>query len=214
MTEHFKAQKKFSLAMIKAIVFDWGGVLIENPAYGLLKYFGTHLHIPENTLNTIYRKYEESFQKGQMTEQSLWKNILSEVNTNLPPPSSLWETAFKNVYTEKKEVFQLVSLLKQNRYLTGFLSNTEPPAMRFFQKQLYDMFDVTVFSCAEGTRKPEKEIYLILLTKLQVKAQETVFIDDRSDFVQGAENVGIHGILFHDLDQVRRELSALSVKVA
>ena len=75
------------------------------------------------------------------------------------------------------------------------------------------MFDVTVFSCAEGTRKPEKEIYQILLTRLRVKPHETVFVDDRSDFVRGAENVGIHGILFQDINQLRSELNSLSVKI-
>jgi HAD superfamily hydrolase (TIGR01509 family) len=149
-----------------------------------------------------------------ISEQSLWENISSELKIHTPVTSSLWESAFKNVYKEKKEVFQFVSLLKQNGYLIGFLSNTEYPAMRFFEKQRYDMFDVAIFSCVEGTRKPEKEIYHILLTKLHVEPQETVFVDDRSDFIRGAEQVGIHGILFHDLDQLRSDLSSLSVKVA
>jgi len=200
--------------MIRAIVFDWDGVLIENSAQEILKYCAKQLHISESTLNTAYRKYEESFQNGITSEQSLWKNISSELKTHSPTTSSLGEAAFKNVYKEKKEVFQFVSLLKQNGYITGFLSNTEYPAMRFFQKQGYDMLEVTVFSCVEGTRKPEKEIYHILLVKLRVEPHETVFIDDRSDFIRGAEHVGIHGILFQDIDHLHSDLSLLSVKVA
>ena len=200
--------------MIKAIIFDWGGVLIEYPVQELLQYCAKHLHISDKTFTTAYRKYDESFQKGTISEHFLWKNITSELNTQSPTPSSLWETAFKNVYKEKKEVFQFVSLLKQNGYITGLLSNAEYPAMRFFKEQPYDMFDVTVFSCAEGARKPEKEIYRILLTKLRVEPYETVFIDDRSEFIRGAENVGIHGILFQNIDQVRNDLTSLSVKVA
>jgi len=199
--------------MIRAIVFDWGGVLIENPAHGLLQYCAKQLQTSENTLNTAYRKYEESFQKGIISEQSLWKHLSSELKNHPPTTHSLWEAAFENIYKEKKEVFKFASLLKQNGYITGFLSNTEYPAMRFFKKQRYDMFDVTVFSCAEGTRKPEKKIYHILLTKLRVEPHETVFVDDRSDFIRGAKNVGIHGILFQDIDQVRNELASLSVKV-
>ncbi|VVB60517.1 Haloacid dehalogenase-like hydrolase [uncultured archaeon] len=199
--------------MIRAIAFDWGGVLIENPTKGLLKYCAKQLQMTEHSLSNAYRKYAESFQKGTISEQSLWEIISPEWKNHSPRIFSLWEKAFKNVYQENKEVFQFVSLLKQNGYLTGFLSNTEYPAMRFFQKQHYDMFDVTVFSCAEGTRKPEKKIYQILLTKLRVEPQETVFVDDRSEFIDGAETIGIHGILFQDLDQLRRDLSSLSVKV-
>ena len=199
--------------MIRAIAFDWGGVLIENPAKGLLKYCAKQLQMTEHSLSNAYRKYAESFQKGTISEQSLWDNISPEWKHHSPRIPSLWEASFKKVYKENKEVFQLVSQLKQNGYLTGFLSNTETPAMRFFKKQHYDMFDVTVFSCAEGIRKPEKKIYQILLSKLRVEPQETVFVDDRSEFIDGAENVGIHGILFQDSNQLRRELTALSIKV-
>jgi 2-haloacid dehalogenase len=73
---------------------------------------------------------------------------------------------------------------------------------------------VTVFSCAEGTRKPEEKIYQILLTKLRVEPHETIFVDDRSDFIRGAENVGIHGILFQNIDQLRNDFTLLSVKGA
>jgi putative hydrolase of the HAD superfamily len=208
------SREKILLITIRSIVFDWDGVLIENPAQSLLQYCAKQLHTSDKTFTTAYRKYEESFQKGTISEHSLWKNISSELNTQSPTTSSLWEAAFKNVYKEKKEVFQFVSLLKQNSYITGFLSNIEYPTMRFFKKQRYDMFDVTVFSCAEGTRKPEKEIYRILLTKLRVEPHETVFVDDRSDFIRGAENVGIHGILFQNIDQVRNDLTLLSVKAA
>lgn len=200
--------------MIRAIVFDWGGVLIENPAPLLFQYCANKLQMSETSLNTAYQKYEESFQKGIISEKALWGNIALEWKTHSPTPSSLWGEAFKNVYKENKEVFKIVSQLKRNSYRTGFLSNTEYPSMRFFQKQRYDMFDVTVFSCAEGTRKPEKKIYQILLTKLQVQPNEIVFVDDRSDFIHGAQDIGIHGIVFHDSDQLRNELSALSVKVA
>jgi len=199
--------------MIRAIVFDWGGVLIENPANGLLRYCAKQLQMTEHSLSNIYRKYAESFQKGLLSEEALWDTISPSWKNHIPRIPSLWEKAFKKNYKEHKEMFTLVSQLKQNNYLTGFLSNTEPPAMRFFKKQHYDMFDVTVFSCAERTRKPEKEIYEILLTKLRVQPQETVFVDDRSEFIRGAENIGIHGIVFQDIDQLRNNLTALSIKI-
>ena len=88
--------------MIKAIAFDWGGVLIENPTLGLLQYCANQLQISEHSLKTAYKKYEEPFQKGIITEQSLWKNISPESKNHSPRASSLWESAFKNVYKEKK----------------------------------------------------------------------------------------------------------------
>jgi len=96
----------------------------------------------------------------------LWKKICSGLGNQKPTIPSLWETAFRQAYREKKEIFTLAATLKKNGNRIGFLSNTEIPAMKFFYEQKYPMFDVTVFSCTEGTRKPEERIYQILLQRL------------------------------------------------
>ncbi len=63
-------------------------------------------------------------------------------------------------------------------------------------KELFDMFDGLVFSGELGITKPSKEIFKYLLKKHNLKAEESVFIDDRIVNNQGAESVGINTILF------------------
>ncbi|OGP82188.1 MAG: hypothetical protein A2Z08_01070 [Deltaproteobacteria bacterium RBG_16_54_11] len=75
------------------------------------------------------------------------------------------------------------------------------------------MFDAAVFSCAEGTRKPEQKIYEIALERLGVKPHEAVFIDDRVDFIAGAKKLGIHTILFKDPEQVKQELASFAISL-
>jgi len=48
---------------------------------------------------------------------------------------------------------------------------------------------------------------------LGVKPYEAVFIDDRTDFIAGAQQLGIHTIHFEDPAQVRRELASLSISI-
>ena len=106
-------------------------------------------------------------------------------------------------------MFSLGSFLKDKGYKTGGLSNTESPAVEYFREQEYTIFDVTVFSCMEGTRKPEGMIYQIALERLALQPEETVFIDDRDDFVLGAQNVGMNAIIFKNQEQVLEELQPL-----
>ena len=73
------------------------------------------------------------------------------------------------------------------------------------------MFDVAVFSCAEGTSKPEARIYELTLARLGSRAQQAVFIDDKADYIQGAAGAGLHTILFESAGQVRDELAGLAV---
>ena len=103
--------------------------------------------------------------------------------------------------------------MKNNGYKTGFLSNTETPAMEFFHEQKYDMFDVLVFSCEEGFRKPGKEIYEITLDRLNTQPEEMLFIDDRIENIRGAESLGIRTILFKDSEDLREKLEAFHLKI-
>jgi HAD superfamily hydrolase (TIGR01509 family) len=106
----------------------------------------------------------------------------------------------------------LASSLHDKGYKTALLSNTELPAVRFFHEQSYNMFDLLVFSCIERVMKPQRRIYEITLERLDSKAGQAVFIDDRQDYIQGAEDVGLNAILFKSINQVKDELAGLSVE--
>ena len=199
--------------MIKAIVFDWGGVLIDYPVSASILYCAELLNVDKELFEQTFKQYVTMFQKGEITEDLLWKNISKKLKIQKPTTPSLCREAFHNVYTPKKEMFQLAANLKKNGYKIGFLSNTELPMMNYFKEQQYDMFDVTVFSCVEGTVKPERQIYEILLERLRVKAYEVVLIDDIKEYIKVAQDIGIKGILFENPQQVKRELTAFEVRI-
>jgi putative hydrolase of the HAD superfamily len=75
------------------------------------------------------------------------------------------------------------------------------------------MFNVQVFSCLEGIRKPQMEIYKLTLNRLGVSSGQTLFIDDRPDYIAGAERVGINAILFKNIDQLKKDLSMFSLNM-
>lgn len=66
--------------------------------------------------------------------------------------------------------------------------------------------DGEVFSCYAKQLKPDAEIYQIILNKYQLKPEECVFIDDRSENCRGAQEQGIHTICFKDFKQVTADL--------
>ena len=68
------------------------------------------------------------------------------------------------------------------------------------------MADGKVISYEIQKVKPHKEIYEFLLDKYGLKADECVFFDDRRENIEGAENVGIHGIWFQNIDQAKADL--------
>ena len=197
--------------MINTVMFDWGGVLIDNPAPGLRVYGGQALGVAPDELSSVFRDYQDDFQKGLIAEQDLWKVICVRLDVPVPEQPSLYREAVENVFTPRAEVFDLAAKLKTSGYKTGFLSNTELPAMEYFHDQKYTCFDAAVFSCAEGVAKPDEKIYRIVLERLNSGPAETVFIDDREDYLEGARKCGISTIKYESFKQMSGELKRSGV---
>jgi len=53
--------------MIKAIVFDWGGVLIDHPVAEMNLYCAQKLHVDIKLLMQTFLKYKTSYQKALIT---------------------------------------------------------------------------------------------------------------------------------------------------
>lgn len=203
----------FVMDTIKAVIFDWGGVLIEDPGPGLMKYCAKSLEISTEEYTKTHDKFAGDFQKGRVPEEKFWELVCGELKVPEPVKSSLWFEAFGSVCVPRPEMFELCRCLQRGGYKTAILSNTELPAVEYFRQQEYDMFDVKVFSCEEGTAKPEQRIYELTLQRLCAKPGEVVFFDDKDEYVAGAEKAGLHGFLFENISLAKDTLARLSVRI-
>ena len=195
---------------IESVIFDWGGVLIDDPRPGLLRYCSEAFGMALEDYTPVHDSFLDEFGKGKISEERFWQQISCKLGKSMPPVQ--WYEAFRSAYVPKQEMFRLASSLHDKGYKTAFLSNTELPAVDFFHERGYDMFDVLVFSCVEGVMKPARRIYEITLEMLGLKAGQAVFIDDRQDYIRGAEGVGLNTILFQSIDQVKGKLTELGVE--
>lgn len=196
---------------IEGVLFDWGCVLIDNPGPGLMSYCAKALGVSVEDYTQVHNHRGEPFQKGAIREEVFWRRVCDELGCAVPSQPSLWGEAFRAVYSPREEVFDLVRRLRENGCETSLLSNTEVPAMEFFFELRYDAFDAATFSCAEGVVKPQREIYEIASRKLGLTTTQCVFIDDKPEFVEGAQATGMKGIVYGSLAQVERELADLSL---
>lgn len=197
---------------IESVIFDWGGVLIDDPRPGLLRYCADAFSVARGRYTPVHDSFLNEFQKDLVSEERFWQKVCRELGKPTPKVPSLWSGAFRSAYVPRPDVFSLVSSLHDKGYRTALLSNTELPAVEFFHELGYDMFDVLVFSCTEGVMKPERRIYEITLERLGSKARQSIFIDDRQDYVQGAKEAGLNTILFKSIDQVKNKLAELGVR--
>lgn len=195
--------------MIKAIIFDVGGVLIDNPWPEMRSHYAKHLNVNEEKFDEVYREVVAEWQRGELSEKDFWKKMTKMLKTNMPRSESLWLDGFKATYREKEEIFNLIKSLKERKYKIGLLSNTEIPIMHFLVKQKYEHFDVFIFSCDVGVIKPDSEIYEAILKRLDVKPDKAVFTDDKEENIITATKLGIHGIQYKNSEQVISSLEKI-----
>ena len=158
-------------------------------------------------------KFMADFQTGLISEEVFWERVCGELKVPKPAGRSLWADGFRAAYVPRQDMFSMAERLQQAGLGTAILSNTEAPAVRYFHQLHYSMFDVLVFSCAEGMMKPDRKIYELTLEKLGSEPTQSVFIDDDLEYVSAAKNAGLNTILFEGAEQVKNELARLGVTI-
>ncbi|HEY8466007.1 MAG TPA: HAD family phosphatase [Solirubrobacterales bacterium] len=90
---------------------------------------------------------------------------------------------------------------------TGLITNSW--GMGIYDRAPLDLFDATVISGEVGLHKPQPEIYRLACERLAVDPGEAVFVDDLRENVEGAEAVGMTGILHRDTQATLARLEEL-----
>jgi putative hydrolase of the HAD superfamily len=199
---------------IKAIIFDYGGVIANDYDELLIQDIADKFQISySETLNAI-NEIIKPYQKGIISDEEFWKQFSKKVNKKLPRGyKSLWTDKYAVELTDKN-VLDLIKKLKTMGYKVALLSNTILPHVNFNQKYGYfDLFNPVILSIETGTRKPEEKIYQIVLKKLNLPPNECVFIDDKKEFSDAASKIGIHGLKFNSYDELVHDLAKLNVNI-
>ena len=111
------------------------------------------------------------------------------------------------------DVVRIIKKLRATGYRIGVISNTSPERARANDlMDGYRGFDTVILSHEVGIRKPDERIFKIALERIGLEAGGCVFIDDHTQNVRAAERIGIKGILYKNPRQLERDLAALGVR--
>ena len=71
---------------------------------------------------------------------------------------------------------------------------------------MFGLLDGMVISGEEKVAKPDERIYKILLERFDIKAEDSLFVDDNPANIEMASKLGFKTILFESADALRREI--------
>lgn len=199
---------------IKNIIFDLGGVLIDwNPDYVFKEVFKD-----DEKLAWFYREictmdWNENQDAGYPLDKA------TEELVALFPQYEDW---IRQYYGRWEEMLGdanqgTVQLLKQCvdspelkvLAFTKWSAETFPVALKKFD--FLQWFEGIVFSGEEMTRKPFPEIYHTTLKRFEIKAEESLFIDDNLRNIEAAAALGIQCIHFISPQQLEKKLKELKL---
>ena len=108
-----------------------------------------------------------------------------------------------------QELVQSIRRLRA-RYKTGLLCNAFSDLRYWISEwKIDDAFDHMPISAEVNLMKPDLAIYSLAAKHLGITPQEAIFIDDVAANIQGAQQVGMHGIQFTSREQTLGDLQAL-----
>lgn len=189
---------------IKNIILDFGGVIIDLDINRSISAFNKISQIPFEQIYTQANQIDifNLFDKGKISDYEFFTELRRQIRYTGADENLLaaWNAMLLDVPEHRLDL--LVDLKTQ--YRTFLLSNTCETHITAFERNLYlhngvknfaDYFDGLYYSCRVGMRKPEKEIFEMVLQKNKLKPEETVFIDDSEQHVKGAGQCGINAYL-------------------
>ena len=197
--------------MIKNIIFDFGGVLLDwNPHYLYDPYFGDVEKTEWFLTNICTYPWNAQHDAGKP---------VAEGTTELVAQYPEWEKEIRMYYDEFEKMLsgqiadmeEYIKELKGRGFRIYGLSNwsVETFAMIRPKYPILDLMEDMVISGKEKVMKPDAKIYQIALSRFDIKPEESVFIDDNVNNIIGCEAAGIHGIVFKDAGQLRSDLEKL-----
>jgi putative hydrolase of the HAD superfamily len=164
--------------MIKLIAFDLNGVLLKSGRL-VSENLMSFINKPYSLVKKQYLKYSV----GAISREEFWKSVgigIAEGEKNLSERVKL------NVDVE------LISELSK-KYILAILSNLprEWIDLLFFNRTSPSFFKYVVISGEVGVRKPDRKIYLRLLSESNIPPEEVLFVDDKKSNLMVAKDLGM-----------------------
>lgn len=198
----------------RAVIFDLFGTLVENFSRGeyekTLAEMAAILGAPSQEFNRLWAetfnlRSTGSFPSAEACVEYICRELkVSVTDAQVKRTGRIrYDFTLKSIKPRRSSLIVITSL-KSKEYKIGLISDCTAETPLAWQKTTFaPLFDVAVFSCRAGIKKPDPRIYQMATDRLGVRPQDCLYIGDGSSReLTGASQAGMRAILIHDPNEV------------
>jgi epoxide hydrolase-like predicted phosphatase len=199
--------------MIRALITDFGGVLVRTRSDASRRGLEQRLGLPLHTLDdrVFSSPLSQRAQHGAISEADFWLEIERELD--LARVGLTWSAFRTEFFVDDFLDEDLMTLIRGVRpaLKTGLISNAWSGLRQIIQTHfpIIDAFDTLVISAEEKLMKPDPRIYQLALDRLDVRADEAIFLDDVMVNIDACNALGMQGVYFQSSGQALHDIRAL-----
>jgi putative hydrolase of the HAD superfamily len=203
--------------VIRAVVSDFGGVLTA-PLLGGFALVQEDTGVPPRAFGEALVRAGEpnplfALEVGAITEAAFLATLERELTGILGRAVSLHGFAqrFMGSLPANDALFAYYRALHGRGVRLAMCTNNVREWEPLWRAKLPidEIFETVVDSAFVGVRKPDPEIYAIVLERLGLRAEECAFVDDIAINVRAASELGFTGVHFASTEQAITALDAL-----
>ena len=199
--------------MIKAVVFDFGGVLVRTQTPALRRQWEARLGLGQLELDRLIFDSDVAIRAtaGDGTNDDVWEYVARTLKLAPDQLAALYHDFWADDQLDR-DLIALLALLRP-RYKTAILSNAWSNGRDIIVGRfgLGSAVDTIIISAEERLAKPDRRLYRLAAERLGVQPAEAVFVDDYLPNVEGAQAAGWQAIHFHAGLDMGAELEKLGV---
>jgi len=196
---------------LRAVIFDYGEVLCirDRAAHQrLLSLTGLDC----DTFERLYWRDRHGYDLGRVDGRGYWANFARDAGLTWTAQKidALIETDVVMWTSINEPMLAWAQSLQESGLLTAILSNMGPEVLGTMRREFAWLagFNQLTWSCELGIAKPDPAIYNLTCDKLGVRPGEALFLDDKRENVQAAQQLGLEALQFSSIDQLQRDLAS------
>ncbi len=193
---------------IKAIVFDFGGVLLDwNLYYLYRKIFDDDQAIERFLKEVRLREINVEMDHGTV-DPAVLETMCVRYPQYAQPIRAFDQRWIETIRGPIQPTVEILKQIKQSGMALYALSNFSANKFAVIRKHydFFGWFDQIVISGEEGITKPDRRIFHRLLKRTGRRPDECLLIDDTPVNIEAASQLGFETILFRSPEQLGSEL--------